>query len=170
MSKPPASRAPVVLASPADIFLRRLLRGWFTILILGPISLIMFIAVLSWATSANRDTTVGVMLSLVLLATATPWIWTLWSAVRRAQIAWVGRRTEATVVAISSDQSVKINGKHPKVLKYLFLLPASGEKVRAVSPHLKKKELAAWQVGDTLTIAYLPETPTKTVILSPLPR
>ncbi|MBS0657707.1 MAG: DUF3592 domain-containing protein [Verrucomicrobia bacterium] len=164
------SAAPIVLASPADIFFRRLLRGWFTLLFALPFSILMFAAVLSWAFSSDRSIGGGIVVGLLFLVSASAWIWTLWSAVRRAQIAWVGRRTEATVVAISSDQSVKINGKHPKVLKYLFVLPASGEKIRAVSPHLRAKELKSWQVGDKLIVAYLPETPTKTVILSPLPR
>jgi hypothetical protein len=89
-----------------------------------------------------------------------------WKAWQAAWLVGYGRVAEAVVVAISSDQSMTINDRHPKFLRYQFVLPASGEKVKASGPHLGLAEESRWKVGDKLRIAYHPNDPQ---VSTPLP-
>lgn len=168
---PVASTPPTLLPSPAAIFLRRLGRSWASILVGFPASVFVAWLLWRWAVIPPRAGLVGIILAVLLVVTASIWIRAIWRAVRASRIVWRGEIAEASVIALSSDQSMKINGRHPKVLKYLFFLPGTQEKIRGVSPHLRAGEVERWHVGDKLTIAYLPAAPAETVILSdPPPR
>lgn len=107
--------------------------------------------------------TIGGLVLLGGLTTLGKVFWTAWRAV------WLlryGRIVPASVIAISSDQSVKIDGRHPRRLRYLFVLPGSGEKIKGTGPNLSRKEEQRWRVGDQIRIAYHPEDPQ---ISTPIP-
>ncbi len=83
----------------------------------------------------------------------------IWKALRAAWLVGYGRVTDAVVIAIPSDESVTINDRHPRFLRYQFVLPASNEKVKADGPRLSRREEAKWHIGDKLRIAYDPQDP-----------
>lgn len=112
--------------------------------------------------SSNGLLVVGALLTTGGLALGG---WRGWKVWLKAYAIGYGRRAEAKIVAIEIDQSVKINDRHPRFLRYRFELPASGQKVDGSSHYLSLKEEALWSVGQTVKIAYHPEDPRVSVVL-----
>ncbi len=88
-----------------------------------------------------------------------------------ALTAQLGRRTNATVIAISGAKRGTATARSRKRVKFLFFLPETQQKIRGFGPPLTAQEIAGgvWGVGDKLVIAYAAARPQWSVILSPRP-
>ncbi len=156
--------------TPSAMFARRLLRTWYLVLVGLPISALAFYVLREWW-NGDRTTFAGLLSCGFVGISLYIWVPTVRSAIMAAWITSRGHVTEAFIVAISSDKTVKVNGKHPKVFKYMFFVAGTKEKVRGLSTHLRASEITAklWRVGDKLIVAYLPSRPDWSVVLSKSP-